>query len=129
MPISYRQFCLYCFPPYVEVALKRWKTSLIVYFSIFIALFLFVTEKDVTPPKDDFDQRTVNGRWSKYTTLMQLKLINCTFFQCSLCDNSFCQQANLDRHVRKHQEQPSSSSFKSENTSEDEDEFVDLVAI
>jgi hypothetical protein len=50
-------------------------------------------------------------------------------FQCSLCDNSFCQQANLDRHVRKHQDQATSgTNYKSENTSDDDDdEFVELV--
>ena len=66
-------------------------------------------------------------------------IIGCLFFflQCSLCDNSFCQQANLERHVRKHQEsylKQSEENFhpntKMEQTSEEEEELeVDLETV
>ena len=52
------------------------------------------------------------------------------FLQCSLCDNSFCQQANLERHVRKHQESYMNKTGKMEQTSEEEEELeVDLETV
>ena len=63
--------------------------------------------------------------------LLYYLLIKYLTFQCSLCDNSFCQQANLDRHVRKHAEQSTNggATYKSEHTSDDDEDedFVELV--
>ena len=77
------------------------------------------------------------------------------YFQCSLCENSFCQQANLERHVKRHQQKylqnvegtnardtaggsPGSASILSQNESmlretfseeDEDDEIVDLETI
>ena len=39
--------------------------------------------------------------------LISIDLICSNFspFQCPLCDNSFCQQANLERHLKRHQDE------------------------
>ena len=62
---------------------------------------------------------------------LQLKLFDCIisyiFLQCSLCDNSFCQQANLERHIRKHQESYSNPGLMEQPTSEEEE--VDLETV
>ena len=47
--------------------------------------------------------------------------------QCSLCENSFCQQANLERHVRKHQESYTHPHLMEQPTSEEEE--VDLETV
>ena len=65
-------------------------------------------------------------------TLLIYILFNIKYltFQCSLCDNSFCQQANLDRHVRKHQEQSTTgTTYKGEHMSDDDDEDEDFVEL
>ena len=85
-------------------------------------------------------------------------MINFAFicFQCSLCENSFCQQANLERHVKRHQQKylqnaegnsernnivggsPGSASIVSQNEGmlhepfseeDDDDEIVDLETV
>ena len=40
--------------------------------------------------------------------LLQIRpsqLLSLSSFQCPLCDNSFCQQANLERHLKRHQDE------------------------
>lgn len=51
-------------------------------------------------------------------------------FQCSLCENSFCQQTNLERHIRKHQESYNNpQEIMTTNISSEEDEEVDLETV
>ena len=49
--------------------------------------------------------------------------------QCSLCENSFCQQANLERHIRKHQESYSNPHGLMEQPPTSEEEEVDLETV
>ena len=49
--------------------------------------------------------------------------------QCSLCENSFCQQANLERHIRKHQESYSHPHGLMEQPPTSEEEEVDLETV
>ena len=52
-------------------------------------------------------------------------------FQCSLCENSFCQQANLERHIRKHQDSYTNPNILMENNSEEDEDLtvVDLETV